>query len=54
MDQNFKCLTPAVTKCVSELERNNARNILSSVPTTDATFMPMYMYMHIFQHIGFK
>lgn len=39
-DQNFKCLTPAVTKCVFESGRNNARNILSCDATVYATLTP--------------
>ncbi len=39
-DQNFKCFTPAVTKCVSEFGRNNARNIRSSEAIVDAILIP--------------
>ncbi len=39
-DQNFKCLTPADTNCVSEFGRNNARNIRSSDATEHAILIP--------------
>ncbi len=41
-DQNFKCLTPAVTKCVSEFGRNNARNIRSSDAIVHAILTPSF------------
>ena len=39
-DQNFKCLTPTDTNCVSELGRNSARNIRSSDATEHAILRP--------------
>ena len=41
-DQNFKCLTPADTKRVSESERNKARKIRFVEPIVHATLTPVY------------
>ena len=41
-DQNFKCFTPAVTNCVSDSGRNNARKTRSSEATVHATLTPSF------------
>lgn len=40
-DQNFTCLTPTLTNCVSESGRNSARKILCEWPGAEAILVPV-------------